>query len=269
MSSTSTPPVEPTRSAEQSVPAGRPNTPLWVLGVSVVLLVLVSQLGAFDKLAPSTEPPADESRVEAAFPGFAAPMNWELEHTFKLPDGIEGYVYMDPHAAEPAPLPVDPPTPKEPEPKASSRSRRGGRGGRGPEDKELWSRLALGAENQPPRQVVLMYLPEKVAEEQLSKWFFELEYTDLERVDEKGESIPLDSGGFNWSGYWASFVRIRHLRQVDKKPTFHESVRVNLTIGREAWVAILTWDERLPANHSWAESALDGIVPKALAARSK
>jgi hypothetical protein len=256
----------PEEPLEQPAPAGRPNTPLWVLGVSIVLLVLVSQLGAFDKFAPSTEPPADESRIAAAFPGFAAPMNWELDHTFKLPDGIEGYVYKDPNAAEPAALPEDPPTPKQPESEPSSSGSgggHGGRGGHGPKDKELWSRLALGAENQPPRQVVLMYLPAKVAEEQLRKWFIELKYKDLERVSEKGESIPIDSGGFNWSGYWASFVRVRHLRQVDKKPTFHESIRVNLTVGQQAWVAVLTWDERLPANESWAESAIDGFAPQA------
>ena len=71
----------------------------------------------------------------------------------------------------------------------------------------------------------------------------------------------MDSGGFNWAGYSASFVRVRHLRQVDNKPTFHESVRVNLTVGQQAWVAILTWDERLPANQAWAESAVDGLAP--------
>lgn len=260
MSSTSNPNEAPTGPTEPTVPAGRPNTPLWVLGVSVVLLGLVSQLGAFDMLARSTEPPVDESRVEAAFPGFAAPLNWELDHTFKLPDGIEGYVYKDPNAAEPAPLPVDPPSPKKPDKAPSSR---GGRGGHGMQDKEYWSRLAVGAENQAPRQVVLMYLPESLAEKQLRKWFIELRYKDLELVSEKGESIPMDSGGFNWSGYWASFVRVRHLRQVDKKPTFHESMRVNLTVGREAWVAILTWDERLPGNQAWAESAVDGIALQA------
>ena len=259
MSSPSSPPVE---AQEQSVPAAPANTPLWVLGVSVVLLVLVSQLGVFDKLAPSVEPPADETRIEQAFPGFAAPLGWELEHTFKLPDGIEGYVYLDPNAAEPAPLPKDPPTPELSGPAPSTGAGRGGRDG-GLQDKKLWSRLALGAEHQPPRQVVLMYLPEKVAEKQLRKWFIELQYKDLEHVSKKGESIPMDSGGFNWAGYWASFVRVRHLRKEGDKPTFHESLRVNLTVGRQAWVAVLTWDERLPGDQAWAESAVAGLAPQA------
>lgn len=109
--------------------------------------------------------------------------------------------------------------------------------------------------------MALVRLPLARAENEIKSLFQSLSYKDLEQVGREGDDIPMDSGRFRWAGYEAPFVRVRHLYMEDDKPTFHETIRVNLTLGKQAWVALFAWDPRLEAHLAWVEETLAGIQP--------
>ena len=251
----------------------RPATPLGILGILLGLFVIVGLgMRPFQK---GDRPLSDDSAVTGTFGPEAAPLGWPLHSATRLADGREIYLYRDPDAAPPLALPEDPPAPPKP-PEGSQGSSGGGRKGRGgrggggdwQRDKKKWTRLAFGEANQPPREVALVKLPIGRAEEELRRMFQGLEYRDLEDVGDDGGDVPVDAGRFDWSIYEAPFIRVRHLREEDdERATFHETIRINLTLGRDPWMAILVWDERLQGELDWAKEAVAFLRPTAVAAR--
>lgn len=231
----------------------RTITPLGILGIAIALLVVA--LLALWPLAPGEVDLADDANLQAAFEVERAPLGWTRVSARKLRGGKEVYLFEDPDAEPPAPLPVDP----EPESKSGGKSSGGGGRGGGDWDKKRWSRLVEGAADQAPRRVALVRLPASGAKGQLRELFFGLQFRDLEKVGEKGGQVPMEGGRFDWGAYEAPYLRVRHLYSEDGKPTFHETVRVNLTVGREAWVAILEWDPREPADVEWSKRAVAGL----------
>ncbi len=249
-------PGAPTFSGGASGSGRRTITPLGVLGIAIALLVVAGL--ALWPLAPGEVDLSDDANLLAAFEVEREPLGWTRVSARKLRGGKEVYLFEDPDAEAPAPLPIDPEPESKPKPKGKS-SGGGGRGGRGSRDKKRWSRLVEGAAGQPPRRVALVKLPVDGAKGQLRELFFGLKFRDLEKVDEKGGEVPMEGGRFDWGAYEAPYLRVRHLYAEDDKPTFHETIRVNLTVGREAWVAILEWDPREPGDVEWAKRAVRGL----------
>ena len=247
--------------------AAPPITPIGILGIALAMLLLAG--AAFGLLQAGDRDLEDASSLKRAFSIAALPGNWTQVQVRGLRDGREVYLFEDPSAGEPAALPPDPEPDVKPANKSKSSSGPGaGRGGkRRNSDKKRWLRLVVGRENQPPRRMALVRLPLNRAESELKSLFQGLSYKDLEEVGEDGGDLPMDSGRIDWGSYEAPFVRVRHLYQEDEKPTFHESIRVNLTLGREAWVALFAWDPRLPGNLAWVEQTLGEFQPLSEASR--
>ena len=57
------------------------------------------------------------------------------------------------------------------------------------------------------------------------------------------------------------WVHLRHYRLDGERPTFHDTVRVDLTSGAEAWLLRLAFPERVRGDHSALEPFLTSLQP--------
>lgn len=104
-----------------------------------------------------------------------------------------------------------------------------------------WIRLPAGETGQPPWQVALVRYPASSAEGVLSEQFARIQFQDLSQISERGGVSAIDTGHLLWNGYRLPWVRTRHFRKEDGKAVFHDSIRVNLTRGRQAIVLYARW----------------------------
>ena len=127
-----------------------------------------------------------------------------------------------------------------------------------------WEQLPEGEPGRPPAQATLVLVPgRKRAHAFLQQQFSKLRYKDIGRVSSRGEVLPMESGKLDWQGFLATWVRLRHY-EFDSEgiPTFHDTLRVNLTTGDEARVLYLRWERGLPGGVSAAQAWLDALEPR-------
>ena len=86
--------------------------------------------------------------------------------------------------------------------------------------------------------------------------FGALRFQDFKHISWDGAQVPVDSGEFLWAGYEAKYIRVRDFYRVEEKPTFTDTVRVNLTLGRDARVLYLRWPRGMPGDVESAEAFL-------------
>lgn len=91
--------------------------------------------------------------------------------------------------------------------------------------------------------------------------FTGLKYQELDKVDSKGEAALLDAGRKPWGPYEVPWVLVRHYRKDGDRPTFHDTVRVDLTSGREAWLLHLAFPERVRGSAAALDPFLAALQP--------
>lgn len=72
-----------------------------------------------------------------------------------------------------------------------------------------------------------------------------------------------DAGNLSWSGYAAPFVRLREFALEGGRPSFRETVRVNLTVGEWCCVLYLRWPEGEAGSRERVREFLAALEPKA------
>jgi len=118
-----------------------------------------------------------------------------------------------------------------------------------------------GPADTPPVEVAYIWYPPKLAESVLEKQFSAVRFRDLKHLPKHGGDVPMDSGHLSWGRYDAGYVRHRHFRLVDEEPTFHDSLRINLTLGRQACVLYMRWPQGTPGHVAAAEELLAAYAP--------
>jgi hypothetical protein len=101
-----------------------------------------------------------------------------------------------------------------------------------------WSALAPDRVGESPSVIYLVRYPLASGERVMREQFQRIEYRDLSRLEPKGGSTPVEGGELDWHGYSADHVRVRRF---GPGPTFRDVVRVNLSLGRECWIAHAVW----------------------------
>ena len=136
----------------------------------------------------------------------------------------------------------------------------GGRGGFGGEWTD-WSKVAEGSPA-PPLEIGFTRYPRGASSRVLSGQFASVHFRDLKSIGGDGGELPADSGYVDWAGYEAAYVRTRHFYKAGGEPTFHDSMRVNLTLGKEATVLHLRWPRRSPGSLEDAQQILAVVHPR-------
>lgn len=226
--------------------------PAGVLGVGLGLLVL---LGLVFGVMPRMAKDLDAAAVEAALVE-----RFELEEGLFL-EGAQGkqlsktdqvftlYSTEDP---EPDPLPFD---------GKVAKKNRGKKWD--PDNKTEWGKVQLEEGEADPHEVTLYVSSnQKHAARILDGQFSEVRFKDLKRLSSEGEALPVNSGHIEWDGYRANWVHLRHYQLVDEVPTSHDTIRVNLTTGREARVLYVRWPRTFEAHLAPVELWLSRLLPK-------
>jgi hypothetical protein len=225
--------------------------PFAVLGLALGLLVVLTIYVA--PLVGGARKIDGAAYLAAHFEPAELPFGFAVTRAVALRDGRRVVVAGDPSAPPEVGVDVSDLAPEgasdeEPAPLA-----------RGDSDREVWARLKEGEPGRPPRAIALVHYPLGRAGDVLRRQFGELQYKDLTHVDEDGEAVPVDSGYLTWGAYQANYVRLRHFAKDDGRPTFHDTLRVNLTVGERCWIAYLRWDPFLPGAKHAAEQLLRGL----------
>jgi len=247
-------------------------TPARVLVVSGTLLFLALPLLML--LQPATAPLAGEELLQERFEFSGLPWNFPLTEAVRLVGGEELVVLADPNYA-----------PSEPDAREDGRGdgergedrggeRRGGRdrgrrgrgGGRssgGRDSGAGWEKVEpTVAAGTPPGELTFVWYPLSAAEQLLERQFIRVYFSDTRSVDWNGGSVVVESGELDWHGYAPRYVVERHFKRVDGKQTFHDVVRVNLTIERQCCVAYLRWADGAAADKQVIAAGLERFGPK-------
>lgn len=124
-----------------------------------------------------------------------------------------------------------------------------------------WSKVPVGPEGSPPVEAAFVWYPRGTGEAVLRRQFAETRFRDVEHLFGEQEDMAVEMGEIEWGPYWASYVRTRHFRKVEGRPTFHETVRVNLSRGRSACVLYVRWGRGLPGSVEGAKAVLAAYGP--------
>jgi len=185
------------------------------------------------------------SFLEAAFDPKGFPEGWQVQACEAMPDGRT--LMRLSSLGEPAPEFVV----GEEESAALAKIPKG-LGRKGPRPwMHLKERLGLGAS-----AALLVQHPLKTSMDERKRLFRGLGYKTIEQVEFKGEAIPMNAGRLAWGLYEVPWVHIRHFERVDDKPTFHDTIRVDLSSGPQAMILYLTF----PPRARGAEIALDPFI---------
>jgi len=223
-----------------------------VLGLLVGLLVLAA---TFMTQWPAPVQTLDAEQVLAmGFGDAGLPAAWEVRSAERLPDRRvlielvrEGAASAphQPSAEEAAALSKLPPPAEE-------------TWSKGPKPWPLLEELPAGA----PRAALLEGLGRGPGAAKARKAAFSgLKYKELDDVDSKGEAALIDAGRTAWGPYEVPWVHLRHYRLDGERPTFHDTVRVDLTSGAEAWLLRLAFPERVRGDRSALEPFLTSLQP--------
>ena len=244
----------------QAIP--RPTGPL-VLAIALGVTAVAGSAGwLFVKAAPELSPEEGRRILERHFRVEGAPLGFEVRSARRLGKG-RYYVTLAPPGGPPA---DPPPLPFEGEvAEGGGKEGWGGRGGArggGPRKRTEWEKVVVG-EPAPPAEASLLVIEndkergDRVLEEQ----FAEVRFKDIERVRADGEAVAIDSGTLDWGPFEADWVQHRHFEKAGGVPTFHDTLRVNLSLGRNARVLYLRWPRGAPGGVAAAEELLAGLRP--------
>ncbi len=191
------------------------------------------------------------------------PFELEVAGARRLPRG-ELYVGLVPAsglASEPDPAPFN----GRIAPKRSRRDRRGGgRGSRGPKEPGTeWGKIVVGETETLPVEAAFLFAEgTERADALLREQFSSLKYKDIGNLKSDGETVPTESGQLAWGTFDAKWVALRHYELVDGVPTFHDTLRVNLTTSAEARVLYMRWARGLPADPKAVDAMLAVYSPR-------
>ena len=115
----------------------------------------------------------------------------------------------------------------------------------------LKERFGLGAS-----VALLVQHPLKTSMKERKRNFRDLGYKTIEQVEFKGETVPMNAGRVPWGLFEVPWVHMRHFERVDDKPTFHDTIRVDLSSGPQAMILYLTF----PPRARGVEKALDPFI---------
>ncbi len=152
-------------------------------------------------------------------------------------------------------------------------SKEGGRG-RGSDSKDDgddfepfdWSALEVKVANGPPARFYLVNFTGDRAESVLLGAFSGLEWKELSELGAKGGSAVVGGGKLEWAGYDADWVRERRFlapapEDGTSRGTFRDTLRVNLSLGRECWIGYAIWREGEEGGEQRVSELLDGLLP--------
>lgn len=238
------------------------------LGLAIILLALASLLvpgaGALD---------LGEGRrvLEERFDQPAGlPFGFEVTEVRQIPRGPLMVILTDPGGPPPEPG-LPPMTDSERPPPPTPSKSRGGRG----MDFVDWTGLPQGQAGTLPLELAFAWYSREQGERVLAAQFAQVRFRDLRRLSREGDAVTVDSGQLDWGIYEADFVRTRHFKIEEdwstqdgqpggeKRRMFHDSMRVNLSLGSECCVLYLRWPRGLPGSKQRLEEVLAAFRPRA------
>ena len=103
-----------------------------------------------------------------------------------------------------------------------------------------WASLSPVSTGTPPERLFLVKYPTGRASSVINEQFRSIEWKDLRDIEADGGRTAVDGGKLEWAEYAADFVQERTFV---RGGTFRDSLRVNLSLGRECWIAYAVWPE--------------------------
>jgi len=246
--------------------------PMGIVMVSIGLVFVVAAVGMMFTLR--TAPLDGAALLAERFEYETAPWGFEPTEALRLQQGEEMVVLADPDYEPPA---VDDSQPEREsaegersggggppggDRRGRGRGRRGG-GSVGSVDSGAgWDKLADGEAGTRPYEVAFVWYPLRMAEDLLKRQFIQVNFSDTRSVDWGGGSVVVDSGELDWFGYAARYVRERHFKWQAGEQTYHDAMRVNLTIGNRCCVAYMRWRDGAVGDKQVVEELLRSFGPK-------
>ncbi|MEZ6004145.1 MAG: hypothetical protein R3F33_08150 [Planctomycetota bacterium] len=108
-----------------------------------------------------------------------------------------------------------------------------------------------------------MHYPVSGFESLVSSEFQNVDFKDFSTLPPGGGDSAVDTGYHVWHGYRLPWVRTRHFHKDGDKPTYHESIRINMTRGTFPLVLYARWRPLQEASIDSLLPMLDALVPSA------
>ena len=122
----------------------------------------------------------------------------------------------------------------------------------------VWSRLPVGAKDQPPAEAALVWYPQSLAAGALEKAFGSLSSDGPEDLKPAGGPVVVHSERVAWGSLEVPLV---HERRYGPGAVFHDSVRANISSGGQTCLLFVSWDPGLPGSVGLAREVLGAIRP--------
>jgi hypothetical protein len=122
-----------------------------------------------------------------------------------------------------------------------------------------WSTVAALSKGAQPARLFLVHYPGARAESVILEQFRGLEWKDLRLIGTEGGRSAVDGGQLQWGEYAADFVRER---TYIAGGSFRDALRVNLSLGRECWVAYAIWPDLHAGSQEPVEELLAALRPR-------
>ena len=218
-----------------------------VVGVGLGLALIVLSLASLLFYGPR---PSDASELLASsFALGQLPEGLELEpQAVTLPSGELVVTFSDGAPLELSPLELVTSS----KPKSSK-----------PEEEFVefdWAAVEVLSEGELPSRLYLVRFPRQRAERVLASQFRGLEWRDLSEISARGGSTVVGGGKLPWAGYSADWVRERSFLEGG---SFRDTLRVNLSLGQECWIAYSIWPERVAGSEEAVAECLAALEPLA------
>lgn len=239
------------------------------LGLVVILIAVASLLSSgTGDLDPSEGLRALEERFDLQGD---LPFGFEVTEARQIPRGPLMVVLSDPAGPMPEPgLPPMTDSERPPPPKPESSKGKGKHG----MDFVDWTGLPEGPAGTAPKELAFAWYSREKGEKVLAAQFVQVRFRDLRRLSREGDAVTVDSGHVAWGVYDANYVRTRHFKLEEdwitedgqpggeERRMFHDSMRVNLSLGSECCVLYLAWPRGMPGSKQRLEQALAGFRPR-------
>ena len=222
------------------------------VGLVVILLAVLSVLG----LKPGTREGSAWLATQLVLPP-DAPGSLEYAETLQFINGQTVVVLRDPSSPD---EPEADPKPKPPSFSFGDRRKKSMGDWGGP--KVDWSALPDDVAGGAPVEVAFAGYTAKRSKKALEGLFSGARYKSLEEIGGSGGEMPVAMGYLDWHGYEANYVHARQFEKVSDEPAFHDTVRVNLTVGPEALVLFARWPRGQVGDVGEVESILASYAPR-------
>lgn len=123
-----------------------------------------------------------------------------------------------------------------------------------------WAGVEVESEDSMPARVYLVTYPRRSASKVLVRQFSGLAWRDLSQISAKGGTAVVGGGKIEWAGYAADFVRQRRFLEGG---SFRDTIRVNLSLGQQCWIAYAIWPERHTGSEEVVREVLAAVRPVA------